>query len=96
MSREDVSMDKVAADMDKALEVAAKKDDVYYNRAKIIYNYALGKPEKVYKDWSLDKRLGRGTESDRPLTSFRFMSNWRVTSSLPSRTIRRHLPAMIK
>ena len=58
MSREDVSMDKVAADMDKALEVAAKKDDVYYNRAKIIYNYALGKPEKVYKDWSLDKALG--------------------------------------
>ncbi|MGG6547236.1 UNVERIFIED_CONTAM: serine protease, partial [Prevotella sp. 15_C9] len=40
MSREDASMDKVAADMDKALEVAAKKDDVYYNRAKIIYNYA--------------------------------------------------------
>ena len=38
-----------SADMDKALEVAAKKDDVYYNRAKIIYNYALGKPEKVYK-----------------------------------------------
>ncbi|KAB3960110.1 trypsin-like peptidase domain-containing protein, partial [Bacteroides uniformis] len=38
MSREDASMDKVAADMDKALEVAAKKDDVYYNRAKIIYN----------------------------------------------------------
>ena len=57
MSREDASMDKVAADMDKALEVAAKKDDVYYNRAKIIYNYALGKPEKVYKDWSLDKAL---------------------------------------
>ena len=34
-------MDKVAADMDKALEVAAKKDDVYYNRAKIIYNLSL-------------------------------------------------------
>lgn len=57
MSREDASMDKVAADMDKALEVAVKKDDVYYNRAKIIYNYVLGKPEKVYKDWSLDKAL---------------------------------------
>lgn len=54
MSREDASMDKVAADMDKALEVAAKKDDVYYNRAKIIYNYALGKPRKFI-------RTGRST-----------------------------------
>ena len=25
--------------MDKALSVAQKKDDVYYNRAKLIYNY---------------------------------------------------------
>lgn len=54
MSNDDASMDKVSADMDKALEVAVKKkDDVYFNRAKIIYNYILGKPEKVYKSWSV-------------------------------------------
>ncbi|MDY3788134.1 tetratricopeptide repeat protein [Bacteroides fluxus] len=57
LSVDEASMDKVAADMDKALEVAQKKDDAYFNRAKMIYNYQLGKPEKVYKDWTLDKAL---------------------------------------
>ena len=33
------------------------------DRAKIIYNYALGKPEKVYKDGSLDKALGEGRKA---------------------------------
>lgn len=56
-SKDDVTMDKVAADMDKALSVAQKKDDVYYNRAKLIYNYMLGNPEKPYKDWSYDKAV---------------------------------------
>ena len=57
LSVDESSMDKVAAVMDKALEVAQKKDDAYFNRAKMIYNYQLGKPEKVYKDWTLDKAL---------------------------------------
>lgn len=57
MSKDDASLDKVATDMDKALEVATKKDDAHFNRAKIIYNYMLGKPEKAYKDWSYDKAL---------------------------------------
>lgn len=56
-SKEDVSMEKAVADMDKALAVAQKKDDVYYNRAKLIYGYMLSNPEKVYKDWSYDKAL---------------------------------------
>ena len=50
-------MDKVAADMDKALEVAQKKDDAYFNRAKLIYGYQLDKPEKNYKDWTYDRAL---------------------------------------
>lgn len=57
LSQEEASMDKVVADMDKALEVAAQKDDVCFNRSKLIYNYVLGNPEKVYKDWSFDKAL---------------------------------------
>lgn len=57
VSQDEASMVKVVADMDKALDVANKKDDVYYNRAKLIYNYILGQPEKVYKDWSYDKAL---------------------------------------
>lgn len=56
-SKDDVSMEKVVADMDKALSVTQKKDDVYYNRAKLIYNYMLGNPEKPYKDWSYDKAV---------------------------------------
>ena len=57
VSQDEASIAKVVADMDKALDVANKKDDVYYNRAKLIYNYILGQPEKVYKDWSYDKCL---------------------------------------
>lgn len=57
MSKDDVSMNKVSADLDKALEVSAKKDDTRYNRAKMIYNYALGHAEKPYQDWTLDKAL---------------------------------------
>lgn len=56
-SKEEASMDAAVADMDKALSVAQKKDDIYYNRAKLIYNYMLGNPEKSYKDWSYDKAL---------------------------------------
>ena len=56
-SKEASSMDKVAADMDKALEVAQKKDDAYFNRAKLIYGYQLDKPEKTYKDWTYDRAL---------------------------------------
>lgn len=51
------SMDKVCADMDRALEVSGNKDDVFYNRAKLIYNYILSKPETTYKDWSMNKAL---------------------------------------
>lgn len=55
--KEDVAYDKAAADLETALKVAKKKDDVYYNIAKLIYNYQLSKPEKTYKDWTFDKAL---------------------------------------
>lgn len=57
ISKEPASMDKVAADMDKALEIIQKKDDAYFNRGKMIYNYQLSKPETTYKDWTYDKAL---------------------------------------
>lgn len=56
-SKDAGSMDEVAADMDKALAVAQKKDDVYYNRAKLIYNYLVGNNEVAYKAWTYDKAL---------------------------------------
>lgn len=53
----DADFEKIAADMEQALKVAKKKDDVYYNQAKMIYSYQLSKPEKTYKDWTFDKAL---------------------------------------
>lgn len=55
--KNDASFDKAAEDLETALKVAQKKDDVYYNIAKLIYNYQLSKPEKTYKDWTYDKAL---------------------------------------
>lgn len=57
MNVEEPSMKLVSEDLDKALEVSQKKDDAYYNRAKLIYAYMLGDPKTVYKDWSFDKAL---------------------------------------
>lgn len=56
-SKEEADLAKAAADMNQALKVAKKKDDVYYNLAKMIYNYQLNKPEKTYNDWTYDKAL---------------------------------------
>ncbi|WP_455591849.1 trypsin-like peptidase domain-containing protein [Bacteroides sp.] len=55
--KDDASFDRAAEDLEMALKVAQKKDDVYYNIAKLIYNYQLSKPEKTYKDWTYDKAL---------------------------------------
>lgn len=55
--KDDVAMGKAATDLETALKVASKKDDVYYNIAKLIYNYQLSKPEKTYKDWTYDKAI---------------------------------------
>lgn len=57
MSKEEDSMRKVQADMDKALSLATKKDEIYFSRAKLIYNYMLQQPEPLYQDWSLDKAV---------------------------------------
>lgn len=57
LSVDEESMRKVKADMDKALDVAQKKDDVHFNRAKTIYGYLLSAPEKPYDGWTYDKAL---------------------------------------
>lgn len=56
-AKDDSGLDKAVTDFDQALKVATKKDEVYYNIAKAIYSYQLGKPEKIYKDWTYDKAL---------------------------------------
>lgn len=57
LSTDEVSMKKVEADMDKALDVAQKKDDIRFNRAKTIYSYLLSAPEKPYNGWTYDRAL---------------------------------------
>ena len=57
VSDDGASMKLVEEDMDQALKVAAKKDDVLFSRSKIIYNYVLSHAEKPYADWSFDKAL---------------------------------------
>lgn len=56
-AKTDADLDQAAADMEQALKVASKKDDVYYNMAKMIYAYQLNKPEKTYKNWTYDRAL---------------------------------------
>lgn len=42
-------------DMEQALKVADKKDDIHYNYANLIYSKELHKKDVPYEKWSLDK-----------------------------------------
>lgn len=57
LAQDEASMEKVEADLDKALKVARQEDDVYYNRARTIYNYLLTNPAAPYKGWTFDTAL---------------------------------------
>lgn len=46
------NMKEVENDMNKALSVAENKDEVYYNYALLIYNYALTKIDDIPSGWS--------------------------------------------
>lgn len=54
---DEITMESVIQDLDQALAVGKKKDDVYYNRAKTIYSYLLAHPDNSYKNWSYDLAL---------------------------------------
>lgn len=47
----------VEQDMDKALDVCKKADDVHYNRAKMVYSYLIAASGEAYKEWSYDWAL---------------------------------------
>src|SRR5574344_10719 len=42
------------SDMERAIKVADKKDDVHYSYSKLIYQKELYKSDKVFKDWNMD------------------------------------------
>ena len=46
-NKDESSYDRAAADLEQALKVTQKKDDAYYNIAKLIYNYQIDKPRRV-------------------------------------------------
>lgn len=50
-------LDEAMEDFKRALKIAEKKDDVYYNIARTIYNYQLSSPEKPHKEWTYDVAL---------------------------------------
>lgn len=56
-STDEASMNKAAADLDRAINVAQNKADAHYNLAKQIYSYQLSGPENTYKDWTYEKAL---------------------------------------
>jgi len=49
--------DAAERDMQQALKVADKKDDVLFNYARMIYNKDIYQSDKPYESWTLDKGL---------------------------------------
>lgn len=64
-AKDEASMAQVKSDLDMALQLAVKKDDVYYNRAKLIYSYLLQNPKPAYNNWSFDVALAEIQEAVR-------------------------------
>ena len=55
--RDENHFTQVETDLDKALKLADKKDDVLFNFSKIIYTNDILDPPFTYKDWTLDKAI---------------------------------------
>ena len=56
MGTDEASMKLIEQDMDQALQVGSKPDEVRYNRSRLIYNYLIN-GHSGYKDWSYTKAL---------------------------------------
>ena len=53
------------ADLDRALEMAEKKDEAYYSFSKLLYELNLKQGYKTYKDWDLNKALALAVEANK-------------------------------
>lgn len=58
MGQPDTKIKEVEDDLKRMLDVAEKKEEAYYNTAKLIYSYSIGKKtEELKADWNLDRAL---------------------------------------
>ncbi len=62
-------------DMERAIKVSDKKDDAYFNYARLIYNKEIYQSNQPYANWNLDKALTliREANSINPLLTYRQM-----------------------
>lgn len=60
-------------DMEKAISVADKKDEVHFNYSKLIYHKELYMSQTPYEPWSLDKALAEAKQAEQlqPLAIYR-------------------------
>ena len=65
--------DAAARDMEKAISVASKKDEIHYSYSKLIYHKEVYMSDTPYEAWSLDKALEEAKEAERlqPLAIYR-------------------------
>lgn len=55
--RDDRHFALAESDLSQAMKLSQKKDDIYFNTAKLVYANQLMQPEFKYKDWGYEKAL---------------------------------------
>lgn len=62
-----------ASDMEQAIKVADKKDEVHFSYSKLIYQKEIQMPDVPFEGWSLDKALEEAREAEHlnPLAIYR-------------------------
>ena len=71
-------------DMERAIKVSDKKDDAYFNYARLIYNKEIYQSNQPYANWNLDKALTLIREANS-------INRWKETFSMPRNAIRRRV-----
>lgn len=56
-AKDEKPFEQAESDLNKAMKLADKKDDIHYNIAKLIYTNEINKPAFKYKDWGYAKAL---------------------------------------
>lgn len=57
MAQDEAALQGAQADMEEALRVASKKDDIYFGRAKLIYSYRIANLKSENQTWTFEQAL---------------------------------------